>query len=395
MIILTITNEKKLITEIFKNFWRNNRILPILLCFFPLITYGQNEYYSIDSSMSVGVKLIDGGAILNSRICQVKKDGEVVEYSPYEVKEYGLKDGRVYVSKVIQLSDSSKRRVFLERLYKGKVNLYYYRAKGIKTYYIETDSGTLIELPKRNANDKKYNEELSAITNDCPNVADASKLAEYNKQSLTNLFKRYNKCELKPFPHFKYGLIVGYEFARLVPSGNSDNVIIQNFDFNYDGSFTIGFFLDNPILSGNFSIHPEIYISKHGYSYSKSNDNKDVDFVANLTTFKMPLLIRYEYPSDNIRLFVNLGPIVSYNIKRETMLLETTITENLIEINSMDKTPKIDGIQLGYEIGGGIEYKLTLRYSLFVEIRYNKQYGIGDSGSMGISGFNLLTGLNF
>ena len=212
----------------------------------------------------------------------------------------------------------------------------------------------LIELPKRNADDKKYNDELSDITNDCPNVADASILTEYNKQSLTNLFKRYNKCELKPFPHFKYGLTVGYEFARLVPSGNNDNEIIKSFDFTDDGGFTIGLFLDNPILVSNFSLHTEFYFSKHGYSYSKSNDNKDVDFVANLTSFKMPLLIRYEYPSDNIRPFVNLGPIVSYNIKNETLMYEAIINENIIELNNMNNAPGIADIQLGYSIGGGI-----------------------------------------
>ena len=138
----------KSVINIFKICLGKCRILWLVLFFMPVVAYGQNEYYSIDSSIYVGVKLIDGGAILNSRICQVKKDGEVVEYSPYEVKEYGFKDGRVYVSKEIQLSDSSKRRVFLERLYKGKANLYYYRAKGIKTYYIETDSGTFNRIAK-------------------------------------------------------------------------------------------------------------------------------------------------------------------------------------------------------------------------------------------------------
>lgn len=90
-----------------------------LIVFFPILAFGQNEYFSTDSITSTGIKLIDGGDLINSKLCQVKKGDKIIEYTPYEVKEFGFKDGRVYVSKEIQVSDSTIK-VFLERLYEGK-----------------------------------------------------------------------------------------------------------------------------------------------------------------------------------------------------------------------------------------------------------------------------------
>jgi hypothetical protein len=364
-----------------------------LILFFPIISLGQVEYFSIDSAFSVGIKLIDGGDLINSRLCQVKKGGEIIEYSPYDIKEFGFKDGRVYLSKEIQVADSS-RRVFLERLLRGKTTLYYYRAKGIKTFYIEKDSSLLFELPKQNTAKEHYSKLLSYFTEDCPNVSDACKLVSYNKKSLSKLITRYNQCELKPFPHFKYGLLIGYEFSRLIPS-NNQNEDLENLQYNYDGGFSIGLFLDNPILMSDFSVHTELLYSKHGYSYNRFINNKDIDFVANLSSLKIPFLFRYAYPSNKIRPFINVGLIGTYLMKKETLLYETTIKGNTIEINDANITSLINDVQLGYSVGGGIEYKLNFKNSLFFEIRYTNQFGIEDSEFLGTSGFNILTGINF
>jgi hypothetical protein len=362
--------------------------------FFPILSFGQNEYFSTDSLTTIGIKLIDNGDLINSKLCQVKKGDKIFEYSPNEVKEFGFIDGRVYISKEIQISDST-RRVFLECLYKGKTTLYYYKGKGIKTFFFEKDSSVFVEIPIRSLNNRIFNEQLKEITKDCSNITEATKFVNYNKKSLSKLIARYNNCVLKPFPHFRYGLTLGYEFSEIVLSSDNQNENIKYFDFNYDGGFTIGLFIDKPILVSDFSFHSEVYFSNHGFSYNKSSDNKEIDFVANLSSLKVPLLIRYVCPSNNIRPFINLGLVGSFNIRNETMLFETTITKNIIEINDKEESPLIDDIQLGSCIGGGIEYKLDIKHSLFFEIRFNQQYGITDPKSLKFSGFKFVTGINF
>ena len=364
-----------------------------IVVFSPILSFGQLEYFSNDSSRSIGINLIDGGDLINSRLCQVKQGNKIIKYSPDEVKEFGFKDGRVYISKEIQFADSS-RRVFLERLYKGKTTLYYYKGKGAKTFFIEKDSTLFVEVPKQNTAKEHFSKQLLKITDDCPNVSDACKLVNYNKKSFSKLIARYNQCVIKPFPHFKYGFLLGYEFSRLIPS-DKQNGDLKYFEYKYDGDFSIGVYADNPILESDFSAHAELLFSKHGYSYNKLVDNKDIDFVANFTSIKVPLLVRYTYPSNKIRPYINVGFVGTYLIKNETLLFETTIKENTIEIDDPHITSLINDVQFGYNIGGGIEFKLNLKNSLFFELRYDNLYGAGDSEFRGTSAFNVFTGISF
>ena len=380
------------LTTILRNM--NYLYLLFLMVFFPLLTFGQHEYFSNDSTISTGIKLIDGGALMNSKLCQVKKDNKTIKYTPFEVSEFGFNDGRIYVSKEIQNSDSTQR-VFLERLYKGKATLYFYKEKGRKSFFIEKDSSLFVELPKRDSDNRSFNKQLSDITNDCSNVTEAANLVKYNKRSITKLVSRYNKCELKPFPHFRYGITLGYEFARLVPSSGNQNLDVLSFDYTYDGGYSIGFFIENPILVSDFSVHSEVSFSKHGFSYNKLTENTDRDFVANLSTLKVPLLIKYEYPSVKIRPFANIGVVGLFHIENNTQLYESILSKDKLEIGEVKLYSPIDDIQLGYCLGGGVEYKLKSKNWLVLEIRYANQYGNTSRGALGISGFNLVTGINF
>jgi len=364
-----------------------------LITLLPILSFGQSEYFSTDSSTSVGIKLIDGGDLINSRLCQVKKGDKVIQYSPYEVKEYGFKDGRVYISKEIQIADSSKR-VFLERLQKGNTTLYYYKGKGIKTYYIQRDSTLFVELPKQNAATENYSRQLLNLTKNCPNVSDACKLVGYNKKSLSKLITRYNKCELKPFPHFKYGILVGYEFLKVIPySEQIDN--LEYFDFKYDGGFSIGMFLDNPILVSDFSLHTEINFSKHGYSYNYNSSSEDLDLIINISSFRIPILIRYSIPKNNIRPYFNTGAIFSYNISNENALYKASFSNDIIEISNQLEESIISDNEIGYVLGCGLEYNLDFKKSVFFEIRFSKQYGISDDIQNNNSIINISSGINF
>lgn len=367
-------------------------ILAIIII--PITTFGQTDYFLTDSTISSGIKLINGNKKNNFRFCQVKDGGENVKYSPDEITEYGFKDGRVYISKKIKLSDSFQK-VFLECLNKGKINLYYYNGDGLKTFFLEKDSTSLIEIPKHNRDNISYNNQLLDLTSDCSAIADATKVVSYNKKSLTKLIERYDDCKRRPFPHLRYGLTAGYELAKLIPTSNHEIGYTNFFDYKYDGGFSIGLFIDNPILVSDFSLHSELYYSKHGYSYNELVADRDIDFVANISSLKLPLLIRYTYPSNKFRPFLNIGAVFSYNFKNENLRYETTITENIIEINDIKESSLIDDIQLGYCIGGGIECKLDFKHSLFFEFRYNNQYGISDPKSIKISGYNFVTGINF
>ncbi|MBN2750184.1 MAG: outer membrane beta-barrel protein [Bacteroidales bacterium] len=346
-----------------------------------------------DSSVSMGVKLIYGSDFVNSRVCQVLQGNKVIKYSPYEVKEFGFKDGSVYVSREVHFADSS-RRVFLSRLVKGEITLYYYRAKGIKTFFIEKDSSLFVELPRRNSAKEHYSEQLIGLTKGCQDVADACRSVQYRKRSMSKLIENYNSCEPIVFPHFKYGVFVGYEFTKLVPS-KITHEYMEYFDFNYDGGYTVGGFINCPILISNFSLYSDVSYSKHGFSYNGIVSNRGVDFVVNLSSLKVPIFIRYSYLSRKYSPFVEAGLIGVANFNNELLMFETSSVDNNIIINETDESVSISKGQFGFGFGGGVEYKLNYRNTVFFAFSIENLYSNSELNPINISSFRFVTGLSF
>ena len=68
----------------------------------------------------------------------MKEGITILKYTPYEVNEFGFKNGRIYISKYIY--PDSIQKVFLERFKKGKATLHYYRNKGGKIFFLEKET---------------------------------------------------------------------------------------------------------------------------------------------------------------------------------------------------------------------------------------------------------------
>ena len=83
------------------------------------------------------------GDLLMSRTCRfrVSKNDDENEYSPYDIQAFRFIDGKYFVSR--QLKD---KKVFLEFLIKGQVDIYYLRDDG-DHYYIQKDGYPLTEIP--------------------------------------------------------------------------------------------------------------------------------------------------------------------------------------------------------------------------------------------------------
>jgi hypothetical protein len=379
-------------TQRFKFHYRlkKHQILLFFFYFIFLAAQGQNGYIITDSTRSDNKTIIDLGDINNERFCKTQENGEWVLYTPKDIQEYGLRKGIVYVSKEIQTGDGGKY-VFLERLQQGKVNFYYYiDTLGVTRYYFEKESDVMTEITRRNSDGLSFRKQLSAITSDCPGFSNALKLVVYKKNLLSALIARYNDCELKPLPAFRYGLNAGYNMVKLLKV--KDDEVSYYFDLQYEGGYTLGLFADRPLLAGNFSIHPELYFTKLRMSYNRLTADKDMDLVSNISFLKMPVLIRYSFPSIRIHPFISIGGILSTTIRNKTLMYQTKITGDIMEIMGANEPVLMNQILIGYVIGGGVEFKLSAKHSLFLEIRHNTF--IGSYGDEKISEFNFMTGIN-
>jgi hypothetical protein len=375
----------------------NQIFLVVIIYLFPLLIYGQSNYIETDSVLTIGgIEIIDGKDWENSEVCQVKMGGKTTRFSPLELEEYGFTDGRIYVSKNIHKTDSSTKRVFLERLVKGNITLYYYKGKTTKTFYLERDSSLLIELPKtdKGNNAVSFHETLLETTSDCQNISEATKLVSYNKKSFTKLIQRYNSCKLRPFPFLKYGLIVGYAASKISFAANSEFLYSSQFDYKYDPGITLGIFIDNPVFMSDFSINLELLFSRNGYSYNWSDENHDVDLVINTTSISLPVLIRYSYPSIKGRPFINVGGTYVNNIRNDCQEYEAVIMGNAINIKKTNEESTISSNMLGLTLGAGFQYKVTYKNYASIELRYDKLQGVSHSGSLKET-IQLISSFNF
>jgi hypothetical protein len=354
-----------------------------------LIIHGQRGYYVKDSSsITTGVKLIDAGAIQNAMQCQVEENDQTLIFLPDEVLEYGFNDGRIYLSKIIKI-DNEEKKVFLERLCKGSINLYLYKDKNGSKFFLEKDNEQLVEILRNGNDNRTYKDLLEFYVQDCVNVAEALKLVKYNKLSLSKFINQYNTCSNRHFNTVRFGLSFGYGRSKPVNSKNYNDV------FKTDNSINIGFDMDIPVLLSNFSIHPEIYYQKNAYSsHSVHGKNIIFDIDINTTSINTPILLRYTYHSLRNNPYFNIGCILTYNIRNNNSFYSSKITDNIVEIDEINVNNIYSDEQIGYSLGGGIQRKIDYQKSVFIELRYNNLSGIA-KGSFGNKSFQIKFGLTF
>jgi hypothetical protein len=365
----------------------------------------QENYIATDSSLATGIKVLDGGDLLNAKFCRVMQKDQSIQYSPEEIKEYGFKDGRVYISKVITVKDSSKQ-VFLERLVKDTTSLYYYRDSIMKVFYLEKEQAGLVEI-HRNAIENSgltFHEMLAGLTIDCRYVSDAARLVSYRKKSLSRFVENYNTCKPKAFPFFKYGMYAGIGFSTLVyvaGIGNeyfkTENKYFKNADFDYDPGLVFGFFIDYPIRVSDFSIHPEVYFTKNDYSDNYEMDGQEIDVTINTSAVNIPLLFRYAVHTVKARPYVGVGLIYAYQFKQEFEIYLTPLDGSIDEPENPDLPAPVVTNQFGLSAGAGLEVNLNYRLRFYLDTRYNVLYGVEVSGqeSYRKKEFDISAGISF
>jgi hypothetical protein len=369
-------------------------VITILLFLCVDIVQGQKDYYSTDSIMSVGVKLYNDGSIGNSIFCHVKKGDSIIKYSPEQVKEYGFGGGRIYISKEITGPDSAKI-VFLERLVDGKTALYYYKGRDFTSYYLQKDSSALIMLPRSIQKRNDYNSQLTDLTSDCPDLADASKLVAYKKKSLAKFISRYNICELKPFPFIRYGVFMGMIQSRIILKPRISDDLLNNFTFSNDNSFYYGLFTDIPILASDFSAFIGMGFYKSSFSSNYRTNTEDNDILIHQSTIKIPVLVTYTLPLLKYRPYFNLGVNYSYNIRNSSTIYKAGINNNIVQFEPPVKEDLTSASQLGFAVGSGIKFHLSYRRYIFAEIRYNMDFPVNYRYMLNKSSFELISGINF
>jgi hypothetical protein len=389
---LYLTSNRKPITSMRKH-------IVLLLLFLQCgagIVFGKQSYgfYYRGDTLNIGVNLDEYSDKNNCQFCCERVGDRVIKWTPYQVSQYGSEYGRIWFSRDIQMGDTLKK-FFLERLHAGKVKLFYYKASGIESFYLERDNGILIPLPEKNDQGSSYREQLEVFTSDCPELNESIQYVSYTKNAMKVLFDRYDYCEVKPFPHRRFGFMVGTALTKMIPYDRYLVPDIRNADFRYEEGFTIGLFLDQPLFRTDFSLHTELNFSRVGFLLQMSQDSYDLDFLANIASFEIPLLLRYTCSFTGFRPYVEGGGTVTWNSLNDNEYSQTLYEGNRVEMSDVMTGDLIDSNYLGFSLGGGFEFPLKGRNSLFVECRWDQFQALIHHRTVDFSVFKLRTGINF
>lgn len=341
--------------------------LPVFLLLLFQLSYAQKSaYIADDSTVSIGLKLIESSPKNNAQYIKSKKKNEVVTYSPNDLREYGFKDGTIYISKDVSIAGSSKR-VFLERLTHGKLTLYYYTEKGINTYFLQQDSSLLVEIPKED-----FQRSIKEYTKDFDGVSKQIKLLRYRKKSLSKLVSMYNLDTYKPLPYPRFGITGGYRATALKVPSPGPLEQLEGISFSTHTSFSFGVFGDLPIAMSYFSVNLGIDFSKAGFTVSSQRSQREVDLLINTTSIHAPVLLRYTLPSFGWQPFLNIGGVYTYHFQNESELFESTRDGGVLIINEVLQEPLLSDNMLGYVAGIGIQRNIDIRKVASMEIRFSR-----------------------
>ena len=327
------------------------------------------------------------------------KAGKYTVHKPDDIKEYHIGKRKSYYSMPIMREDTTVMR-FVRKIVDGETRLYCYYS-GQYNIYIVQNPDTAVQL-----NRKDFKQGLSQVLSACPEkTEEIINNLQYNYYFLKKVVRQYNNdCRFTPINLKWVGFFAGTNLifntnpAYYMPASAGERM-----------NLTFGAFSDVPIDASNFSFHGEIFY--RGIQLKKSDeilydkyhqDEPDiVDTIVYNSYFKqhslnVPLMLRYYFPFNSVRPFVNAGIQMSLNLTKNSYDssvfyrrdLESPMNELIFDNNVYSM------IQPSFLFGGGLAFKLDKNRMVYLECRYCKLFDLVKD-YYETSGISFLASLSF
>jgi hypothetical protein len=340
----------------------------------------------------------------------------VTEYRPQQLKGYGYNNDQIYQTETVVLNDSSvvtsliesrrdsmRRPVFLEVIVRGPATLLFLRDRQSNVhYYLKMQAGKVQELVQTNqqvrvngvAYEQKsleYQRTLSAAMQSCLTVQPAISHLRYALNDIAEIVRRYNECtgttsivpaNVKRSNKVELELIVGGQTSQLLVYG--DNIIKQPHQAAIKP--VIGIALDFHIaqVDPKLSVRLEALYENQSFKYDFMRFALNNRGTVELSSMRLPLLVRYTFPRGTIRPFMQAGGSVSYIMKANTdfKVQYPGSTPPVYTIPApLIKDPR--KIELGVIGGIGLTTARNNARNLGIEFRYERSNGFSDYINIG------------
>lgn len=370
--------------------------------------------YIITNSNDSTLGFIDyRGGRNSSQVCVFKptKRSKKIEYTPDQIKAYGLRDDKRFVSKQAP-SINEGENVFMEQQLAGKMSLFSYRSK----FYVETDS--LFLLPTRTRKVVETAEGTKIRTNhphigilnyllfDCGLSANKT---EYKERDLTNLIQNYNRCkggagkifkQKLPYTRFNFQLFSGYDNSTL------EIDVLDHFRFKPSTSpiFGAGMDISSPRLFDRLFLSLEaIYTDKifqAAYREIKSSTIYHYDYLITVSHLKFPVGVRYNFLREPNTPYFKFGLTKYLNMYPFFSLLTEEELNGVVKTSYSSQPILNIKSQITYWAALGLNMKALGKFKGFAEVRYES--GAGFFGIYSVNGslsssrcVNLILGIRY
>lgn len=149
---------------------------------------------------------------------------------------------------------------------------------------------------------------------------------------------------------------IGFALAKIKPSEDADIAKSKL-------GLVIGVAADYPIKD-NISAQAELLFVRKGVKYSFG----DVDAKEAISYIEIPLLFKYSYDLDGMKVYGNAGPSLSFAVGGKYDYTEDGDSESGSLKFGSDEDSDYKPLDIGFQIGGGIvfmeKYQIDLRYGL-------------------------------
>lgn len=342
----------------------------------------------------------------NSKKCAFKlnETDDVVTYSPGEIKEYRMIDGKYFVSKELKSNDT-KEKFFMEYMVNGITDLYYFWNEG-PHYLIEKSNGEIFEL----TNDEKlviidgkehlhkthfYTGLLKVVFQDCPQIYPMIDKATLENHSLIQLTKKYHeyvcddeKCityeNTLPFLRLRIALVISAAYSIF----KIDNV--QEFPASYEPTVipSAGLVLKFtfPKWNDKFAL---LVRNEFGVAQFNKNDEPLIlntpairESSVSISEIKTTLSFKYTFPQGKIKPAFQAGYCNNSYLKLDAKSHAEATYNGNTRIYDYSEGPFVKNLK-GALVGVGCEFKVIKNRTAFIDLLY--YYSIGRYATRGIN----------
>lgn len=346
----------------------------------------------------------------NAKKCLFREepDSENITFTPKDIQAYRFTDSKYYVSKKLVVKGEAKK-VFLEFLVNGTIDIYYYRDIDGEHFFVDMGDNKLVRLN----NDKfevlvdnkiylkestEYIGQLKYTFRECPSLFNRIDNLSLTHKSLINITQDYHQevcpdeeCVVykKKMPKIKagFGPLLGLNYQSVTEPKElpTELYYLENINTNLILYPSIGLYLKNsmPYFNEKLYFQLEVLYSKVKTEWSTETPDPLYNMIyynyLDLTQHILNnnLLLKYYIPAGKANLVIQGGTLINYSLKSDfNRIVESRFLSGETFQTYYSENNPFSDLVFGFNLGIGISSSINNSREVYIDLRYKKGYSL-------------------